>query len=187
MDASIDSLSRLVRGILELARIDTRPPESRVRFDLSALLSRIVEYVTVLAEAERITVSADIEPAVCIMGDKEQLEEACVNILSNAVKYTVGCVRRSIHLSLTTASASAVVCVRDSGIGMSSEQLSCVFERFYRVQSDTLSTEGFGLGLTITKRIIERHGGSIRFQSALGKGTTIYVTLPFVSPAAIHS
>ena len=187
IDTSIDNLSRLVGRVLELARIDTRPHESRTRFDFSDLLARIIEYVTVLAEAEDIHVTSAIASPIYLTGDAQQLEEACVNVLSNAVKYTAGCARRVIHISLEAAAGTVILRVCDSGIGMTPEQQSLILERFYRAPSESTDAQGFGLGLAITKRIIERHEGTISFESELGRGTTACITLPCERLAASHS
>jgi signal transduction histidine kinase len=180
MDTSIEDLSRLIRSILQLARIDTYSSDTEMSvLNLKEVVSGIAEYVCIVAETAGITLTSDLgNTPVTIYGNKRQLEEVCTNLLSNAVKYTAGAQRKSIHLSLFEDSGSAILCVKDTGMGMTSDQLAKIFERFYRTEQAGKSNEGYGLGLAITKRIIERHAGSISFQSNPGEGTCVTVTLP---------
>ncbi|MDB4991885.1 MAG: hypothetical protein JWL75_130 [Parcubacteria group bacterium] len=186
MDTSIDDLSRLIRSILQLARIDTYSPEVIMGMvDFTDLVIRITEYVQIIAEREGISLSTNIpDIPIYVRGDEQQLMEACTNLLSNAVKYTTGSGIKKIDVSLTECSGMAVLSVKDTGMGMTADQLAKIFERFYRAQQPSRSKEGYGLGLAITKRIVERHNGSIRFVSATGEGTNVTVNLPVQAPEA---
>lgn len=177
MRASIDDLSRLIGSILTLARIDSHPLDAQFsEVSLSALIERLVEYVGVIAEAADIRFTAETAPGIHVQAEEKQLEEALINILSNAVKYTARAATRSISLSLRSGSGHAYITIADSGIGMSGAQVERMFDRFYRAPH--AGNAGYGLGLAITKRIIDRHGGSIAVESEPGRGTTMTVTIP---------
>lgn len=172
---SIEELTRLIRNLLALARVDALPEESAaVEFDLSEMLTRLVEYVSVVCEQSGIQVTAEITPGISILGNQEQIEEAVTNILSNAVRYTKDSDIRQITVQLGTTNDSVLLSIEDTGTGIDPVRLPFIFERFYRAQD----REGSGLGLAITKRIVERHGGSITVTSTLGTGTLFELSLP---------
>ncbi len=194
MELSIDELARLTRAILELARVDAQlPADAPVLYSLSASLTRLIEYVGIIAQASGIRMTADIAPDLETCGAHRQLEEAFTNILSNAVKYTASCPVRRIHVSARRAGDSIQVRVRDTGIGMRAQHLPKLGSRFYRVSSENPGStgrpsasakDGTGLGLAIAQRIIAHHGGTLSVKSRYGKGTAVRVTLPCVSPEA---
>ncbi|MDB5237246.1 MAG: sensor histidine kinase [Parcubacteria group bacterium] len=175
-ERSVGELSRLVQNLLVLARIDAMPDErAGTSFDLASLTERLIEYVGVICANKGIILTSAIEPGLSVIGNKMQIEEALTNILANSVRYTAGCLHPSIHVELAR-STSGFVClsVKDTGVGISEEKLPHIFERFYRAQD----TQGSGIGLAITKRIVERHNGRIEVASAPGNGTTMIVYLP---------
>ncbi len=182
MEASIEDLSRLIRSILQLARVDTYSPDTDMQIiDFTEIVKRTTEYVHIIAETDGILVTTDfLCESTFIHGNEKQLEEVCINLLSNAIKYTATSKKKRIHISLTEDLDTAILRVKDTGIGMTPDQLAKVFERFYRAEQSDAKKEGYGLGLAITKRIVERHNGSIRFQSVPGVGTTVSITLPSV-------
>jgi signal transduction histidine kinase len=185
LDTSIENLSGLIRSILQLARVDAYSPETEMTvFDIQDAVARVIEYVRIVADTYHISFSSNLlEEPLFIEGNEKQIEEVCTNLLSNAVKYTANSPTKTIHVSLTRLSNIVTLTIKDSGIGMTADQLAKVFERFYRAQQSEKQKEGYGLGLAITKRIIERHKGSIQFQSMSNKGTTVTVTLPVGVPA----
>jgi signal transduction histidine kinase len=113
--------------------------------------------------------------------DKEALASVLVNLLSNAVKFSL--TKKNVTVRLYKQNENAVLEVEDEGIGISSKEVSRVFEKFYR-SSDVKAADakGSGLGLTLVKHITEAHGGRIRVQSEPGKGSTFTVSLPFTTP-----
>lgn len=177
LNRSIDDLSRLIRNLLELARIDALPQsDNSSTFDLSSLTTEIAEYVRTVCEDSSISLEARIEPNVYVSGNHSQIEEAITNILSNAVRYTKDCPKRQVYISVSS-NTIATLAIEDTGIGIAPEQLPHIFERFYRAQDE----QGSGLGLAITKRIIERHNGHIHIESTLGTGTTVTIELPLAT------
>jgi signal transduction histidine kinase len=105
------------------------------------------------------------------------VKQAVLNLLSNAVKFTPDGGRVDVQAHRDTDKVE--ISVRDTGIGIAPEDQQAVFEEFRQVGRDyTKKAEGTGLGLALTKRIIELHGGSLRLESALGKGSTFTITMP---------
>jgi signal transduction histidine kinase len=114
--------------------------------------------------------------AINVYGDRERIGQVISNLLTNAVKYGLG---KEVRLE-TALNGSMMICsVHDDGIGILKDQQIKVFERFYRISGTNLHTyPGLGLGLYISKEIIQRHDGEIWVESGPGSGTTFYFTLP---------
>ena len=118
-----------------------------------------------------------------VTGDRDRLGQVLTNLLTNAIKYSVG--TGTIDVFLASTDEVLTICVRDYGIGISREQQSKIFERFYRAQSGTQGNfPGFGMGLYISSEIVKRHGGRITVESEEGKGSAFTVTLPSVKGPA---
>jgi signal transduction histidine kinase len=112
-----------------------------------------------------------------VAADREQLERAVVNLITNAVKFTPSGGR--VELVLTTDETTASIVVSDTGCGIPELEAPRVFERFFRSSTpENQLVPGTGLGLAITKAIIDQHGGSIELRSLVGVGTTVTATLP---------
>jgi len=179
LERSVDDLSRHIRDLLELARIDTRKEDELYRlFDLSALTSRTVEYVHIIAQAKDILFSTAIHPGINLRGDEHQVEELLINLLSNAIRYTETSPTRAIRLLITLDGSDVLIDIRDTGIGMSSDQMKYIYDRHYRSEPNGRA-RGFGIGMAIVKRIVTRHGGSISLESNVGNGTRVIVRLPY--------
>jgi signal transduction histidine kinase len=175
MTRSIEDLTRLIRNLLSLARVDAIPAEEiETTISLSDLVTRVAEYVEIICDQNDIRLTKNIEQDVTMYGSQMQLEEALTNILSNAVRYTKDAPERRIEIMLVREPKKILLSVTDSGIGIDSDRLPYVFERFYRAQD----REGSGLGLAITKRIVERHQGTVTATSTLGIGTKIEFCFP---------
>lgn len=179
-ERSIDMISKFIYDLLMLARLDkTEHIPQTESIDLSELVSDLAEYTTIPAEAEGIKVREEIASGIFINGEKDRLTEAIVNIFGNAMKYMGSKSKKEITVTLTTRAPYAILTISDTGIGIPESDLSHLFERFYRVSNKgDSSPKGTGLGLAITKRIIERHGGTIAAESMLDKGTTFTIALP---------
>lgn len=116
-------------------------------------------------------------PKSChIPADKMRLEQAFINLINNAIKYSPP--KTSIHINMVKHSCHLVVEIKDNGIGIDKEYQKNIFSQFYRVRSVSGTISGLGLGLYITKEIIERHQGKIAVSSELNQGTTFTITLP---------
>lgn len=114
-----------------------------------------------------------------IMVDKDRLRQILVNIVGNAVKYTL---KGEIKLRAYTEGKSLLIRVSDSGVGMSAEEREHLFEKFYRIRSkETMDVRGTGLGLWISKKMVEEMGGKISVESIKGVGSYFILRFPLVS------
>ncbi len=180
--SSLEEISRLTRltdDLLTLARSDAG--ESVLELEqvhLDVLASAASAYVALLAKSAGValTYDAPISPIV-VEGDQKRLNQLVVNLLDNAIKYTPA--GGSVRLSLGVEDSNAVIEVSDTGRGIPAASLPHIFERFYR-QTDPRDSRvtGFGLGLAITKWIVDAHGGSIEAASQEGGGASFTVRLP---------
>lgn len=172
-----ERLLRMVNQLLQFARIESGTIKLHVSLQpIPPLLWRIVSSFSTAAVKKGIALNVEIEPdAFQGFVDAEKVEHIVENLLSNAMKYTnsggtIGLHARRIGTNLT-------IVVADSGVGIEQEHLAHVFDRFYRVDASH-QTEGTGIGLSLTKELVELHHGSIRLTSDKGRGTTVAVTLP---------
>lgn len=111
-----------------------------------------------------------------VRGDKVHLYSALANIVDNAIKYSER--DPEIYLSVSDRGPDIRIEIRDNGIGISNEQIHMIFEKFYRTPMATAQTKGHGLGLSYTKKVIERHQGRVDVKSRVGEGSTFIITLP---------
>ena len=117
--------------------------------------------------------------------DPDALEEALLNLLSNALKYSGK--RKEILLTVTRVRNGVTLTISDKGLGIPDNELPSIFEKFYRVRDErTRQVGGTGLGLALVKHIIEAHRGSISVKSTVGKGTTFTITLPLKGSRRRH-
>ena len=177
----LDDLMQLINDWLDMARIDSgRITEKFEPVALETILLEILELVKPLAEAGKVTLGLRLSsdtPAV--YGDRDSLKQAITNLMNNAIQYNRE--GGTVVISTREQSDEVVVEISDTGIGISRDNLPFIFDEFFRVKSNqTQRVSGSGLGLPITKRIIEAHNGRIQVDSELGKGTTFTITLPKV-------
>lgn len=124
------------------------------------------------------TLTLRVSDPVNIVGNSDQLYRLFSNLIINAIQYTASGGKVTVYLD--HSDHYAVIQIEDTGIGIPQQELSRIFDRFYRVNSDrSRSTGGSGLGLAISQAIVQAHHGSLNVQSELGKGTTFTVKLPF--------
>jgi heavy metal sensor kinase len=171
-------LTRLTEQLLTLAREDAKGGAAvREPVDVAALVATVAENLHPLAEAKGITLQVKIGGHPEVAGDAAQLRQVFYNLLDNAIKYTPA--GGKIEAGIEARPMGAVVTVRDTGIGIPSEHLPHLFERFYRVDRARSRAEGgTGLGLSIVRSIVASHGGDVGLVSAPGEGTTFTVKLP---------
>jgi two-component system sensor histidine kinase BaeS len=171
-------LSSLVDDLQELAVADAgRLRYEMVHVDLSALIDREVARSAAAAPEGVAVQSRGTSRRVMVCGDERRLSEVLRNLLSNALRHTVA---GSVGVTLSvTPDGKAVVRVTDTGEGIPTKDLPYVFERFYRADTARATdTGGAGLGLAITRHIVEDHGGSVFAESEAGSGATVGFTLP---------
>jgi signal transduction histidine kinase len=178
VDRNSDRLLHLVGDLLFLAQVDAgRLAIEFDEIDLAQLVSEAVEGARPAARANGIDLRASIAPRARIVGDRARLAQVLDNLITNALKFTPG--GGSVSVSVAERGGQATIEVADTGLGISREDQARLFERFFRTSRATEGAiPGTGLGLTITKAIVERHGGKISVESTEGAGTTMRVEIP---------
>jgi len=171
-------MSSIVENLLMLSKADLGRLElHREPVSLHEILRELYEDGEILAEKKNITVILQRADEVCVMGDKVRLRQLFLNIIDNAIKYTPE--RGSVFLELQQSNGTAIISIRDTGIGIPKEEIPKIFDRFYRVdKARSRAMGGSGLGLSISKWIADAHGGRIDVQSEPQKGSTFTVYLP---------
>lgn len=166
-------LTRLIKELSDLAIIENDEIKiNREEIDLSRLLREIGEGFEPMVINKNITLSYDLQEEVFVTGDRNHFHRIFINILSNSYKYTNE--GGEIRIVLKAAGNGIEVAIKDNGIGIPKSDLKMVFERFYRSDmSRSRGTGGTGIGLTITKTLVEANGGSINIESEPGKGTIV--------------
>lgn len=171
-------LGRLVDSLLFLARAEnTMLSPQRVRTDINAELSRLAEYFRNAAEERGISITCSTPERIEADVDRVLFERAVSNLITNAIRHTSR--GGTVTLSGETSVDRVVVKVIDTGEGVPPEARSRIFDRFYRSHRISQGdTPGVGLGLSITKQIVEMHGGSIYLESQFGHGTSVSLYFP---------
>ncbi len=182
-------LSQLVQDLLLLSRMDRQEQKEQkerssppIKFQsccLNDLIGDLVEELADIAIAAKISLEQDIQVdyPLSVLGSEERLYRLVANLITNAIQYTP--LGGQVKVILKREDRYAVIQVQDTGIGISPQDQSHIFNRFYRVSSDrSRATGGSGLGLAIAQAIAQAHQGSIQVQSQLSKGSTFTVRLP---------
>jgi signal transduction histidine kinase len=172
-------LLSLINDILDLSKIEAGRMELDIaEFDLRAALQNAMTLVKERAQRSGVLLGLEVDPSLeALRADERKFKQIMLNLLSNAVKFTPegGTVRVAARPNGTAVEFS----VTDTGIGIAPEDQAAVFEEFKQVGRDyTRKAEGTGLGLALTKRFVELHGGVIRLESAPGRGSTFTFTIP---------
>jgi signal transduction histidine kinase len=174
-------LTTLVVDLLLLTRLDRQPlPLRHELCCLNDIVSDLIEEFAAIAFSAKVTLISAIrvEQPLNIVGDSDQLYRLVSNLIINAIQYTPQ--SGKVTVVLDRSENYAVIQVQDTGIGIPQQELTRIFDRFYRVNSDrSRKTGGSGLGLAIAQAIIQSHQGSLNVQSQLGKGSTFTIQLPF--------
>lgn len=182
------NLLKLVNQLLDLSKLEDKS------FQLNWQQGNIVPYLSYLAEsfqsyAENQEVSLRLSTAVEALNmdyDSEQIKQIMNNLLSNAIKFTPP--HQQVLINLTTKNHQLLIEVKDEGIGIASEHLPHIFNRFYQIPTkDKFSSSGTGIGLAHTKELVELMGGKISVESQLQQGTTFKVYLPIHHRATIET
>jgi signal transduction histidine kinase len=180
-------MTRVIEDLMLLRKVgEAERPLEPESVDLSRLVTDALAMtsMTIAAKALDVEFVAPADP-VLALGEPDELDKVVLNLVSNAVKYTPE--GRSISLNLTTYGEAVALVVADEGIGISAADQACLFTEFFRSSNpEAVAQPGTGLGLTIVKRIVERHGGSIHVDSCEGAGSTFVVTLPVAVPQELE-
>jgi two-component system, OmpR family, sensor kinase len=172
-----DRMRRVVEHLLTLARADSADVTlHRTTVGLGPLVNDAVGIVQSLADQKQVTIETDLRETT-VIADRDRLMDLLTNLFSNAIKYNRS--GGQVQVAVWPEGSDACLRVRDTGTGISAEDLPRVFDRFYRAdKARTAHSGGAGLGLAIAKWIVEAHGGRIACQSTLGQGTEVLVHLP---------
>ena len=173
-----DRLTRLVQQIIELSRLQADDPlETPTVVAIDDVIGVAVDTSAIDADSKHIDIVTGGSPGLEVFGNQEQVTAAVANLVANAVSYSAA---ESTVLVTTKAEDGAVeISVVDQGIGIPSDEIDRIFERFYRVDpARHRSTGGTGLGLSIVKHVAATHGGDVRVWSVEGQGSTFTLSLP---------
>jgi signal transduction histidine kinase len=174
--AETDRLTSLVDSLLALAR-GQAPTAPEVPLDFGALVADSAQAMQPLAGDRKVALEVAATPGLEVRGDPDQLRRLMVILVDNALRYTPEGGR--VEVDAHGSNGTAVVAVRDTGIGMDRDALEHVFERFYRADdARTRASGGAGLGLSIAEQLVHAHGGRISAESAPGRGSIFTVSLP---------
>lgn len=179
INSEADRMTRLVKDLLQLSRLDNQQMSWNIdNVSLKEIVKNTVERMQLEASQKQQKLESFVIGDIpSIKGDKDRLEQVVVNLISNALKYTPE--HGQITVYVGKIFNDVYVKVTDTGVGIPSEALPLVFERFYRVdKARSRDLGGTGLGLSIAKEIIEAHGGTIGILSEFGKSTEVTAKLP---------
>jgi signal transduction histidine kinase len=169
----------LLNDILDISKVEAGRMELEIGiFSVPEALQSGLTLVKERAASQGIKLGLDLDPRVgLIQADERKVKQIVFNLLSNAVKFTPSGGR--VDVSAQIADGELYIAVRDTGIGIAPEDQAAVFEEFRQVGTDyARKREGTGLGLALTRKFVELHGGQIWLESEVGKGSTFTFTLP---------
>jgi signal transduction histidine kinase len=175
---ALNKLQNLVNDLLDVSKINAGRLEYSVAdINLTELLRSCIDSAKhVFPSFEFVN---DLEGEYMVNGNAERLEQVVMNLINNAVKYSP--TSRTVIIKASQNDNHVRVYVTDFGIGLTDKQQERIFERFYRVEDKKYMSSGLGMGLYISKEIINHHNGKIGVQSELGHGSTFYFDLPLVN------
>ncbi len=179
-----DKLDRLIRRFLLLARAEAGEIElDSEEFNVCDLAAVLGNEMTPVAANRGVSLKIACKTWACVVGDRGWIERAILNLLDNAIKYTPP--GGTVQLTASAVAGRAVIEVSDTGRGIAETDLPLVFDCFYRGRgSQPKRPAGIGLGLALTKWVVEKHGGEIRVKSTVGQGAVFTILLPLVAEPA---
>lgn len=177
VQAKTDYLSRLIEDLFLVAKLeDNQIQFNRVVLDLIPLIEQVIHDSEKKASRKNINISLQSSiRELKIEGDKYRIHQVIDNIIGNSIKYTNK--HGSINVKVWEEDEKTVISIQDDGIGIAEDDLSHIFDRYYKVVKKNNDDESTGLGLFISREIIEKHGGRIWAESELSKGTTVFIEL----------
>jgi len=177
--ASGRHLLSLINDVLDLSKVEAGRMELELtRFDLPSTLEHALTLMKERAGRHQISLDLEVDGRLgAFVGDERKVRQILLNLLSNAVKFTPDGGR--IALRAAPADGAVEISVQDTGVGIAPEDQAAIFEEFRRAGGDAArQREGTGLGLTLTRKFVELHGGTIRVESQVGRGSTFTFTIP---------
>jgi len=181
VDGEVDSMTALVRDLLDLTRLETFGGRLSARaVDAEQLVSDVSERMRPLAERHGVALSASVDgPPVIFLADERRLHQALINLVTNAVNHTPS--GGSVEIHSRADRHHVEFAVRDTGIGIASSDLPRIWERFFKTDK-ARSGPGTGLGLAIVKHIAQAHNGTVAAESVLGAGSSFTINIPRENP-----
>ena len=173
-------LGRMIDNILNISRIEAGTVRiQKAPVAISVLVKEAADTLRPKAEEKKLTLSEELAPVVDrVLGDRDLLEQAVLNLISNAIKYTPEGGQILVRMS-THDNRLIRIEVTDSGVGIPKEDLPRMFEKFFRVEANKGMAPGTGLGLSLVKQVVETvHGGEVSIASEVGRGSTFAMMLP---------
>jgi PAS domain S-box-containing protein len=180
MTTQLDKLTSLINDLLDISRIQAGKLAFREEeFDLTTLVHETLENLQQATPTHQLLLRD--HTSIGVYGDRDRIGQVLINLLTNAVKYSPQA--REVLVGLASERDRAVVSIQDFGIGIPPDQLSQIFERFYQVSDEVGNKHltGLGIGLYISKEIVQRHQGQLWVESCLGRGSTFRFTLPLAA------
>lgn len=177
-DANSERLSKLLDDLLDVSRIEQGSLQVKVSdVFIQPIINEVLSSLFFDARNKKISFSQKGDLNMAVKADADRLKEVLTNLIGNSIKYTPE--GGKVDIEVKNEGEVARVLVSDNGVGISEEDQKHLFEKFYRIQNEkTKSVKGSGLGLFITKQLVEKMGGEIGVSSKVGEGTTFYFTLP---------
>jgi two-component system phosphate regulon sensor histidine kinase PhoR len=179
IEAEVDRLTQMVSELTELSRIESGKVELKAEIvDINVLIGDVLEQLRPLADRQSMALKSEFKDGqLLVKADKERIRQVIINLAHNAIKFS----RPGANITALSEEKSemAVITIADEGIGIPKDDLSHIFERFYKADKSR-SGQGTGMGLAIAKHLVHAHGGTISATSEEGKGTAITFTLPLV-------
>ncbi len=176
----------LVDDLLNLAaaRQESTPTQPK-SISLADILEKLLPLLQLQAEGKQLTFTVEMRHRPVVKAHPEQMGQLWTNLISNAIKYTPA--QGQVRVTLEEESGWAIAAIEDTGIGIAAEDLPWIFDDFFRTsQAKQVEPRGTGLGLPLVKQIVEKHGGSVGVESALGKGTRFMFRLPLAIPSLVR-
>jgi signal transduction histidine kinase len=172
-----------VEDILDVSRLEgNRLPMEIISFNPMAAISKSTEEMRAAAAQKGLALNYKPGEAANILADESRFKQVVVNLIGNAIKYTE---KGSIDVTTAIKNDSYIITIADTGIGMSAEDQANLFQKFYRVKNEkTRTISGTGLGLWITKEVVEKMGGKISVESIEGVGSHFAIRLPLAPAVA---
>lgn len=169
---TISKMTQLIDKMLMLSRLEVLDHKAFQDVNIKDVILSALALLRHKAEERNIAIDLNVEDDCFVKGDRDLLEELFVNVIDNAIKYNRE--NGNVVVEIKDSKEGCEITIRDSGIGIDKSELDKVFEEFYRVdKSRSKATEGYGLGLSIVKKIIELHNGKVKIKSQPDKGTTV--------------
>jgi signal transduction histidine kinase len=173
-----DRLLSLINTMLDISEAEAGVVKLKpIDFDLAKVVRDVCDLFRPVAEDKEVLIREEAPDGCALRADREKIQRSLANLLDNAIKYTPA--KGSVTVLLRDAGPQFLISVKDTGIGISAQDLPHIFERFFRSEASR-SQPGNGLGLSLARALVRAHGGEISVESALAQGSTFVLSLPKV-------